>query len=225
MARRPLERTVAYNVLVHGTGALNVDACRVPYASENDAAGRWPANVLHDGSDEVMALFPETGPAGSHLRHNASRTNTARGPEKANITSGHEDPGGSAARFFYCAKASTRERGAGNTHPTVKPIALATYLATLLLPPPRPDGQPRRLLVPFAGSGSEVIGALAAGWDEVVGIEREAEYVAIARRRVAEHAPAPVAAPVPVAVAASVPAPKPSRKAHAVGQLTFEGLA
>lgn len=68
-----------------------------------------------------------------------------------------------------------------NHHPTVKPLALCEYLARLILPPKRDT--PRRLLVPFSGSGSEMIGALLAGWDEVVGIEREAEYVEIAEAR------------------------------------------
>jgi hypothetical protein len=73
---------------------------------------------------------------------------------------------------------------AKNHHPTVKPIDLVRYFARLILPPPHPDGSPRRLLVPFSGSGSEIIGALQAGWDEVVGIERDAEYIAIARARI-----------------------------------------
>lgn len=82
--------------------------------------------------------------------------------------------------------------GSRNHHPTVKPLALCEYLARLILPP-----KPGVLLVPFAGSGSEVIGALRAGWPEVVGIEREAEYVEIARRRVAH--------------ALATPAPKPKQ--------------
>ena len=117
---------------------------------------------------------------------------------------------GGASRFFYQAKASASERHAGlehlpprivndgratsidnpyqrgdslrrNTHPCVKPIDLCRYLATLILPPKRET--PRRLLVPFSGSGSEMIGALLAGWDEVVGIEMEAEYIEIAWAR------------------------------------------
>lgn len=114
----------------------------------------------------------------------------------------------------YQAKASRRERDAGleglpmkqfshdgrekpienpyqrndsvarNFHPTVKPIDLARYLATLLLPPA--EYAPRRILVPFAGVGSEMIGAMLAGWEEVVGIEQSAEYADIARRRI-EH--------------------------------------
>jgi len=116
---------------------------------------------------------------------------------------------GTAARFYYCAKAHGRERSMGlveclprcrsprrrrqqdisgqwarravNRHPTVKPLELCKYLATLLLPPKRET--PRRILVPFSGSGSEMIGCLLAGWDEVVGIEKDAGYVAVARAR------------------------------------------
>lgn len=68
-------------------------------------------------------------------------------------------------------------------HPTLKPISLTTYLAKLILPPKL--DQPRRLLVPFAGSGSEVIGGYKAGWDEVVGVEQDAEYCKIAEARIA----------------------------------------
>jgi hypothetical protein len=74
--------------------------------------------------------------------------------------------------------------GAANVHPTVKPIDLIRYLATLILPPKRDT--PRRILVPFAGVSSEMIGCIQAGWDEVVGIEREAEYVEIARARISK---------------------------------------
>lgn len=256
LARKPLDGTVAQTVLAHGTGALNIDGCRIDaggvqrridnYPSTGQQGcisrgvqgghagreretrvttqGRWPANVVHDGSEAVVELFPETGPARANPRNNGDFKSPSKGREYAHVTHGHDDAGGSAARFFYCAKPSPRERGEGNVHPTVKPIALATYLAKLVLPPARPDGTPRRMLVPFAGSGSEVIGALAAGWDEVVGIEREPAYAAIARRRIAERLPA---APVPVAVAAPVrtqaKAPKPARVVP--GQLTFEGLA
>ena len=99
------------------------------------------------------------------------------------MTAGYEDTG-TAARFFYQAKASAWERHwpVRSNHPTHKPIRLAEYLARLLLPPVLDT--PRRLLVPFAGSGSEMIGALLAGWDVVTGIEREAEYAELARARV-----------------------------------------
>jgi len=113
---------------------------------------------------------------------------------------------------LYCAKASRKERDAGldfnqfrnahsaygdyagtpehatnmktwsrNPHPTVKPIDLTRWLATLLLPPD--VYAPRRILVPFSGSGSEMIGAHLAGWEEIIGIENEVEHVEIARAR------------------------------------------
>lgn len=77
-----------------------------------------------------------------------------------------------------------KDRAEGNAHPTVKPTGLCEYLARLILPPVRTDGEPRRLLVPFSGSGSEVIGALRAGWDEVYGIELDPAHVLIAERRI-----------------------------------------
>jgi DNA modification methylase len=102
--------------------------------------------------------------------------------------------------FFYCAKSSRSEREAGlrdggvgalrdggrgsvryNTHPTVKAIELTQYLATLLLPPD--EYAPRRILIPFAGVASEMIGAWRAGWEEIVGIELEEEYCEIGRAR------------------------------------------
>jgi site-specific DNA-methyltransferase (adenine-specific) len=72
-----------------------------------------------------------------------------------------------------------------NHHPCVKPLKLTQYLATLALCPPRADGKPRRILIPYAGSGSEMIGAIRAGWEEVVGIERDADYIEILRARIA----------------------------------------
>jgi len=134
MARRPLDGTVAANVLEHGTGALNVDGCRVegmppsvPQPSFNSptgriygmkagegrngemsqATGRWPANLIHDGSDEVVGLFPQTVSGGDFkqgmVQH--SRTyNVAEGVETERVRDAYErDNGGSAARFFYTA--------------------------------------------------------------------------------------------------------------------------
>jgi site-specific DNA-methyltransferase (adenine-specific) len=130
------------------------------------------------------------------------------------VTIGFGDLGG-ASRFFFCAKSSTFEREAGlighlpcatcggldtahhlndkgdqvlcrrNDHPTQKPLKLCEYLARLLLPPKRDT--PRRILVPFAGAGSEMIGALKAGWDEVIGIEIDHHYCQIAEARLSAH--------------------------------------
>jgi site-specific DNA-methyltransferase (adenine-specific) len=199
VARKPFKGTVAQNVLEHGTGGINVDGCRVPGpkgvpASLSEAGqhgwgtggdmdrksiqnGRFPANIIHDGSDEVLAAFPND-----------------------------------SQRFFYCAKASKKERNAGlermpelsageatdrkdgsaglnspragagrtggskNSHPTVKPIALMEYLIKLVTPP---GGT---VLDPFAGSGSTLIAAKRLGVNSI-GIELEAEYVEIIKAR------------------------------------------
>jgi len=205
VARKPLSGTVAENVLRHGTGALNVDGCRV-----GGSTGRWPANLIHDGSEEVVGLFPHT-----HASHNQTRTESdnQRGVygggyhhEPGSRKTGYGDPG-SAARFFYCAKASKSDRNEGldgftpattsdgravvadnayqrgkteraNTHPTVKPTDLMRYLCRLVTPP---GGV---VLDPFMGSGSTGKAAILEGF-QFIGIEREAEYVEIAKARIA----------------------------------------
>jgi site-specific DNA-methyltransferase (adenine-specific) len=85
-----------------------------------------------------------------------------------------------------------RTGGYRNHHKTLKPISLCKWLATLILPPPRRDGVSRKLLVIYAGAGSEVIGGFRAGWDEILGIEREAEYIAIAHTRIARWSQVPL---------------------------------
>ena len=237
VARKPLCGTVAENVLTHGTGGINVDGCRVgidpsdldqmqgrsgkrtaphllkgmPATSwEPTASGRWPANVIHDGSDEVVGLFP--GSAGSFLPSGrlfqAGGNRNTYAAESPHSTFSYGDSG-SAARFFYCAKASKSDREAGlreaerhaysdfagtpehgpkenvrarNHHPTVKPTALMRYLCRLVTPP---GGV---VLDAFTGSGSTGKAAVLEGFD-FVGIEREAEYVQIARARIAAAVP------------------------------------
>jgi site-specific DNA-methyltransferase (adenine-specific) len=160
---------------------------------DRNAPDRWPANVILDEEAGEM-LDRQSGDRSSPWIGNPNTTGHKGGKmfggseqgEQADQKPEYRDSGG-ASRFFYCAKASRSERGEGNTHPCVKPIKLCEYLAKLLLPPKRDDA--RRLLVPFSGSGSEMIGALRAGWDEVVGIESNPEYVAIAERRIAGEAP------------------------------------
>jgi DNA modification methylase len=252
LVRKPPEGTVAANALRHGTGALNIDGTRIRTAVEDaayarnasgdrghdqnrtrgmefgmtagsaSALGRWPANVIHDGSDEVLAGFPNTTSVG-HTPRARGRGGIGQDGHAGQdgITEARFDSG-SVARFFYTAKASRREREAGldefdrqvrriteghglgpaNTskgdgteprenrptatpHPTVKPIALTRYLATLLLPPKRDT--PRRILTPFCGVGSEMIGALQAGWEAATGIEIDARYASIARERIRHH--------------------------------------
>ena len=211
MARKQLEGTVAANVLEHGTGALNVDGCRVAtddnlnggaYAKERqDSAspwaasgslhkttgqefvqpvGRWPANLIHDGSDEVVGLFPEANSARVGNPNNPHRgvnhTATSYGQGDGKTTHDFRDTG-SAARFFYTAKASRDDRDHGNTHPTVKPTDLMRYLCRLVTPP---GGL---VLDPFMGSGSTGKAAMLEGF-RFMGIERDAQYHAIAERRI-----------------------------------------
>jgi site-specific DNA-methyltransferase (adenine-specific) len=144
--------------------------------------GRWPANLIHDGSDEVLAGFPVTEPAKSSMRGEKTSKGThngwARESHKGfNSIRGHNDSGGSAARFFYCAKASKKDRGDANTHPTVKPTALMRYLCRLVTPP---DGI---VLDPFMGSGSTGKAARLEGF-KFIGIERDEAYFQIAKTRI-----------------------------------------
>jgi site-specific DNA-methyltransferase (adenine-specific) len=154
--------------------------------------GRWPANFLHDGSDEVLALFPETtsGMILPHHKQNCESTkHSYEGGYKEKSRVSHGDSG-SAARFFYCAKASRDDRDEGlpmdqhSSHPTVKPTDLMRYLCRLITPP---GGI---VLDPFMGSGSTGKAAMAEGF-RFIGIEREAEYVEIARARISAEAEKP----------------------------------
>lgn len=170
VARKPFKGTVADNVLEWRTGAINIDGCRVagddapacrkrhgggiaenhtsfilPDCKTESPAGRWPANLIHDGSDEPTEML------------------------------------GAAARFFYCAKASKKDRGDGNNHPTVKPTDLMAYLCRLVTPP---GGV---VLDPFMGSGSTGKAAVREGF-RFVGIEMDNDYLAIAEARIAHEA-------------------------------------
>jgi len=182
LARKPLsEKSIAANVLKWGTGAINIDSCRVslshvigqrPWENGPATAGRWPSNVIHDGSDEVVAAFPDS--AGGY-RGAGERTNgygMAADPEKKPIGFGDS---GSAARFFYSSKADADDR-IGSKHPTVKPVDLMQYLVRLITPP-------RGLcLDPFAGTGTTGEAAWREGMCAVL-IEREEEYRIDIRRR------------------------------------------
>jgi len=143
VARKPLSGTVADNVLRYGTGALNIDGCRVPHdedlavtrtpqaldtrgqgwgfqAVSRGNAGRWPANVMHDGSAEVLAGFPDSNGSGPSrtLKRNSGNRNGDWGMNASQTDSAElPDAGsGSAARFFYCAKASRTDRDEGCDH-------------------------------------------------------------------------------------------------------------
>jgi site-specific DNA-methyltransferase (adenine-specific) len=167
--------------------------------------GRWPANVIHDGSDEVVELFPNTaGNHGGRVATSKFEFGAGNG-SKIKSTNAKQDFG-SAARFFYCAKASKRDRNEGldefpqikggsmsgvetregkptnhpmrqNHHPTVKPTALMRYLINLVTPP---GGT---VLDPFMGSGSTGKAAMYKGF-EFIGIEMTEEYLPIAKARI-----------------------------------------
>jgi site-specific DNA-methyltransferase (adenine-specific) len=237
VARKPLVGTVAENVLTHGTGGINVDGCRVGTNGEKPSgsgdrrggaiyaqdewtrtrmanggnvthdAGRWPANLIHDGSEEVVGLFPQTSSGNVKPYAKATRQGNAYGRQPKTSTFQRDGDTGSAARFFYCSKASKADRDEGcdgleikqtvggggltaaggaygsikaparNHHPTVKPTSLMRYLCRLVTPP---GGV---VLDPFMGSGSTGKGAMLEGFG-FIGIEREAEYLEIARARI-----------------------------------------
>lgn len=185
VARKPLsEKTVAENVLKHGTGGINIDSSRVPYngdvvsnwfnkkyresvkskvygngtgiPKEFDSSpdkGRFPANIVHDGSDEVLDEFAKYG-------------------DRKSV--------GSPARFFYSMKASPKERIDGGRHPTIKPVSLIRYLVKLVTPT---NGT---VLDMFAGSGTTGNAALGEGMRAIL-IEKEQEYYDGILRRHAEH--------------------------------------
>jgi site-specific DNA-methyltransferase (adenine-specific) len=161
--------------------------------------GRWPANFILDESvapslDAQVGTLTSGKPTGKKNKGNGYHENFG----SIDVT-GFGDSGGASRFFFnvqeqideadpiyYCGKVSPKERSAGlderNEHPTLKPIALAKYLATLLLPPK--EYAPRRILVPFSGVGSEMIGCALAGWEHIVGIEFMEEYVELAKKRI-----------------------------------------
>ena len=210
MARKPLsEKTVAANVLKYGTGAINIDSCRVSISDSDNirlknphtnggfghgratvynnsmgapeydmSKGRWPANIIHDGSDEVEKVFPYTKSGAMEREVDGYAGDSATGflRGKSGPSNQHGDEG-SASRFFYCAKASKKDRGEGNDHPTVKPTDLMKYLCRLVTPP---GGT---VLDPFMGSGSTGKAAILEGFD-FLGVEINPEYFAIAEERI-----------------------------------------
>jgi site-specific DNA-methyltransferase (adenine-specific) len=231
--QRPYNGKPMNRIIETGAGTLNIGGCRVAgedisvnvlekwsglgqekkpkYKATKNTLGRWPANLVHDGSNEVISQFPITQSGRSNGKAVVGEQSKNIPLRRGTLISRTDD--GSAARFFYAAKASKREKNAGceqilarfaptmgdgigvkehnpetatlkhNFHPTVKPLALCKWLATMLMPPD--EYEPRRLFVPFAGSGSEMIGADIAGWESIVGVEFMPEYVELAKKRIA----------------------------------------
>lgn len=236
MARKPLEGTVVDNLLTWGVGGINIDASRVPgepvpinkleewsgfgqqiepdYKQEMNTSGRFPANFIHDGSDEVVELFPRAkGGAYPAVRGSSDIGAFAQGgthkdkPNQARVMG--DD--GSAARFFYCAKANSKDRNEGlenyqngqrdlfsgddnsdtdnsvgdeSKRKNTHPTVKPTELMRYLIKMVTPsDGT---VLDPFTGSGSTGKAAMLDGY-KFIGIEMNEEYVAIAKARI-EHA-------------------------------------
>lgn len=211
VARKLLIGTVAANVLTYGTGALNIDGCRVEttdnlnggaysngakdlskatsYATGVNAgefvqpSGRWPANMIHDGSDEVVSLFPDSNGCGGSVPRVkiTGYGDGVVGTGESQYIGGERIPfdsgSGSAARFFYCAKANKKDRGEDNSHPTVKPTELMKYLCRLVTP------KGGIVLDPFMGSGSTGKAAVLEGFN-FIGVEMENEYFNIAKERI-----------------------------------------
>lgn len=249
VARKPFQGSLIANLLGSGMGAINVEACRVPFAGAADESesktknqhadrgngarsgnvyhdlaghsrdnynppGRWPANLIHDGSDPILALFPLSSQTGkrSDTSKAASVEGTSWGTD--NHQSTEYTDSGSTARFFYCAKASSRERHEGvknpgpqfshdstprqhenggnsmqgNYHPTVKPVALMEYLCRLVTPA---GGV---ILDPFMGSGTTGKAAVRHGF-RFVGIEMDGGYFDIAMNRISFEKPPAALAP------------------------------
>jgi len=209
LARKPLSGTVAENVLEYGTGGLNIDRCRIEINPDDpnsrhgqrvydfpesprflgalkagargdfNGSGRFPANLIHDGSPEVLAVFPESSSTGGVKTPQHDRALRMGRSSGVGANAGGLGDSGSAARFFYCSKASRSDRGPGNDHPTVKPTDLLRYLCRLICPP---GGT---ICDPFMGSGSTGKAAIAEGFS-FIGIEIDPHYCEIAAARLSK---------------------------------------
>lgn len=206
LARKPLIGTVAQNVLMHGTGAINIDGCRVesdggsarcgeapqgrrytdagstnfsalPGPRGGDPKGRFPANIIHDGSPEVLAAFGEAPGAQRAVgpEHAAKQGTAVYGDYGPRSQTDPRNDSGSAARFFYGAKADADDR-LGFTHPTIKPVDLMQWLVRLVTP------RGGLVLDPFAGTGTTGEAAWREGMRATL-IERDPEYQAFIARR------------------------------------------
>ena len=209
VARKPIsEKTIAENVMKWGTGGLNIDGCRIgteeietygkrkgqgvflewskytsPEGYEGEThQGRFPANVILDEEagkllDEQSGISKSTGGKGEKSKGALGKNVYGKyaNNKLATNAGGLGDTGG-ASRFFYCAKTSKKERG-DSKHPTVKPLSLMRYLCRLITPP---EGI---VLDPFAGSGTTLEAAILEGFN-VVGIEKEHDYIPDIRRRI-----------------------------------------
>lgn len=168
MFQKPYEGRPVDCIMNTGAGAINVEGTKFSKGRE------FMINRFDDGMK----------PFGNGAGHDyTSQSETMLYPANVLLYEFDEEP---FRNFFYNAKASKKEKNLGltekNEHPTIKPVSLNTYLASMLLPPE--EYAPRRILVPFSGTGSEVIGAKLAGWEDIVGVELEEESVDVSHKRI-----------------------------------------
>ena len=177
LARKPLsEKNIAENVMKWGTGGLNIDGCRIPVDSaEKDYFKVNPEPTeAEDRKVYGFATYDKLHKRGGGNEKGRFPANVILDEEAGKLLD--EQAGGNPSRFFYCAKASKKER-ADSKHPTVKPLSLMRYLCRLITPP---EGI---VLDPFAGSGTTLEAAILEGFN-VVGIEKEHDYILDIRRRI-----------------------------------------
>lgn len=175
LARKPLsEKTIAENVMKWGTGGINIDGCRIP-SGENELKSTVRGAGVHKTGNERLTGWNRDEYDGTYTPNEAGRfpANVILDEEAGRMLDEQQE---GASRFFYCAKASKKERGEGNNHPTVKPVKLMEYLVKLITPP---DGI---VLDPFLGSGTTLLVAEQLG-RKSVGIELNPEYVKLAEER------------------------------------------
>jgi len=203
IAMKSLDGTFINNAKRHGVAGINVANTRIgndmvtintfdkgakPFGdavgedyTARTSSGRFPANVILDGAagEQLDQQAPKTGQAAALKATGRTRPGHGRlgkmGPPNSCEP---KDALSGASRFFYCAKANKRERGKGNDHPTVKPLALMQYLVRMVK---MPNGT--RVLDPFMGSGTTGVACLREGV-RFVGMERETEYFDLATRRI-----------------------------------------
>jgi DNA modification methylase len=163
---------VAANVLAHGTGALNIDECRIGYQSEADMKANDVKSPGERPSKDTTEFW-----GGVRVSNNPA----GRWPANVILDESQAENLGDESRFFYTAKASTHERPRidGSAHPTVKPLDLMRYLVRLVTPP---GGT---VLEPFAGSGTTAEACIVEGF-KCIAIEREAEYLPLIVQRVSK---------------------------------------
>ena len=184
LAQKPIEeKTILKNLEKHGVGAINIEESRLD-------SGRWPGNVIHDGSDEVEEQFAKFGERGNGWSRNYGVEDYQGRQYGGGVFGGGGYIGettycdeGTASRFFYSTKSSVKERTHNrtveNNHPTVKNLELMKYLIKLITP------TGGTVYDPFAGSGTTLIAAKDIGFDSV-GVEMSQEYCEIIKNRISQ---------------------------------------